>query len=70
MNTADLINLLAAGEARGDRNAVLRRCARARALGCAGSVVLMSVVFGVRHDLLSVMHTPLYWAKLAFPLCV
>jgi len=32
--------------------------------------VLMSVVFGVRHDLWSVAHTPIFWAKLAFPFCV
>ncbi|MCP3712971.1 DUF1109 domain-containing protein [Paraburkholderia sp. CNPSo 3274] len=70
MKTDDLINLLAAGDARVDRKAVLRRFARALALGFAGSVVLMSVVFGVRHDLMSVMHTPIFWAKVAFPLCV
>ena len=70
MKTDDLINLLATGDARVDRKAVLRRFARALVTGFAGSVVLMSVVFGVRHDLMSVMHTPIFWVKLAFPLCV
>jgi len=67
MKTDDLISLLATGVARVDRKATLRRFARALPLGFAGSVVLMSVVFGVRHDLWSVAHTPIFWAKLAFP---
>ena len=67
MKTDDLINLLATGVMRVDRKAALRRFARALPLGFAGSVVLMSVVFGVRHDLWSVAHTPIFWAKLAFP---
>lgn len=70
MKTDDLIKLLATGDARVDRKAALRRIARALLLGFAGSVVLMSVVFGVRRDLMSVMHTPIFWVKLAFPLCV
>lgn len=70
MKTDDLIDLLATGDTRVDRKAVLRRFAKALLLGFAGSVVLMSVVFGVRRDLMSVMHTPMFWAKLAFPLCV
>ncbi|MFT0172697.1 DUF1109 domain-containing protein [Paraburkholderia mimosarum] len=67
MKTDDLINLLATGVMRVDRKVALRRFARALPLGFAGSVVLMSVVFGVRHDLWSVAHTPIFWAKLAFP---
>ncbi|QGZ58714.1 DUF1109 domain-containing protein [Paraburkholderia acidiphila] len=70
MKTDDLIDLLATGDARVDRKAARLRFARALLLGFAGSVVLMSVVFGVRRDLMSVMHTPIFWVKLAFPLCV
>ncbi|HTH62249.1 MAG TPA: DUF1109 domain-containing protein [Paraburkholderia sp.] len=70
MNTDDLISLLSTGVTQVDRQAVLRRFARALALGFAGSLLLMSVVFGVRHDLSSVAQTAIFWAKLAFPLAV
>ncbi|MEI7290773.1 DUF1109 domain-containing protein [Paraburkholderia tropica] len=70
MKTDDLISLLSTGVARVDRKAALRRFARALPLGFAGSLVLMSIVFGVRHDLLTVAQTPIFWAKLAFPVCV
>lgn len=70
MKTDDLISLLSTGVARVDRKVALRRFARALPLGFAGSLVLMSIVFGVRHDLLTVAQTPIFWAKLAFPVCV
>lgn len=70
MKTDDLIDLLATGVARVDRKAVPRRFARALPFGFAGSVLLMSIVFGVRHDLLSVAQTSIFWAKLAFPCAV
>ncbi|MFP3740243.1 NrsF family protein, partial [Burkholderia sp. SIMBA_019] len=53
MKTDDLISLLSTGVARVDRKVALRRFARALPLGFAGSLVLMSIVFGVRHDLLT-----------------
>ncbi|AIP48658.1 hypothetical protein DR56_2829 [Burkholderia pseudomallei MSHR5858] len=30
----------------------------------------MTIAFGVRPDLSAVMRTPIFWAKLAFPICV
>jgi hypothetical protein len=70
MRTDDLIDLLAAGDVRVDRVAVGRRFAQALPLGFIGSVLLMLVVYGLRRDLASVAQTSLFWAKLAFPLCV
>lgn len=70
MKTDDLINLLATGVTRVDRKAVLRRFARALPLGLAGSLAIVMVVFGVRPDLMSVAQTPIFWAKLAFPVAV
>ncbi|HEY1607916.1 MAG TPA: DUF1109 domain-containing protein [Paraburkholderia sp.] len=70
MKTDELINLLATGISQVDRKAALRRFMKALPLGFAGSIVLMSIVFGVRHDLWSVAHTPIFWLKVAFPFCV
>lgn len=70
MKTDDLIDLLSTGVTRVDRKAVLRRFARALPLGLAGSLVIVALVFGVRPDLMSVAQTPIFWAKLAFPVAV
>lgn len=70
MKTDDLIDLLSTGVTRVDRKAILRRFARALPLGLAGSLVIVALVFGVRPDLMSVAHTPIFWAKLAFPVAV
>jgi hypothetical protein len=70
MKTDDLIGLLANQVTRVDRGAVARLFARALLFGGLGSLVLMSVVFGVRHDLASVARTTIFWAKLAYPLAI
>lgn len=70
MKTDDLIDLLSTGVTRVDRKAVLRRFARALPLGLAGSLVIVALVFGVRPDLMIVAQTPIFWAKLAFPVAV
>jgi hypothetical protein len=70
MKTDDLITLLSTGVTRVDRKAVVRRFARALPLGLVGSLVMVAIVFGVRRDLMDVAQTPIFWAKLAFPLAV
>lgn len=70
MKTDDLITLLSTGVTRVDRKAAVRRFARALPLGLAGSLMLVAIVFGVRRDLLDVAQTPIFWAKIAFPLAV
>jgi hypothetical protein len=70
MKTDDLIELLATGDARLDRPAVPRRFAQALTLGLTGSVILMLAVYGPRRDLASIAQTAIFWAKVAFPLCV
>ncbi len=70
MNTNELIQMLAAGVAPVPRPAFARRYARAMALGALGSVLLMALVFGVRPDLGQMWVTPMFWAKLAFPLAM
>ncbi|SAK84199.1 hypothetical protein AWB76_05813 [Caballeronia temeraria] len=68
MKTDELITLLSNQVTRVDRTVVSRRFVQALLLGAAGSLVLMSIVFGVRHDIGIVARTGIFWAKLAFPL--
>jgi hypothetical protein len=70
MKTDDLIEMLSAGESRVDRSAIGRRFPLALMLGGIGSVVLMLLIYGLRRDLSSIAMTPLFWAKVAYPLCV
>ncbi len=70
MKTDDLISMLSNQVTRVDRGAVARRFVKALLLGALGSLLLMSVVFGVRHDLASVAGTTVFWAKIAYPLAI
>lgn len=70
MKTDDLIHLLSTGAIRVDRAAVRRRFAQALPLGALGSVILMLMVYRLRPDLATIAMTPIFWAKMAFPLCV
>jgi len=70
MRTDDLISMLSNQVTRVDRGAVARRFVKALLLGALGSLLLMSVVFGVRHDLASVAGTTVFWAKIAYPLAI
>jgi hypothetical protein len=70
MKTDDLISLLSNQVTRVDRVAVARRFIKAMLLGALGSLILMTIVFGVRHDLGSVALTSIFWAKLAYPLAI
>jgi hypothetical protein len=70
MKTDDLIGLLANQVTRVDRAAVARRFAKALPLGVLGSFIVMTIVFGIRHDLASVARTGVFWAKLAYPFAI
>jgi hypothetical protein len=70
MKTDDLIGLLANQVTRVDRAAVARRFAKALPLGLLGSFIVMTIVFGIRHDLADVARTGVFWAKLAYPLAI
>ncbi|WP_109480499.1 DUF1109 domain-containing protein [Paraburkholderia sp. C35] len=70
MKTDDFIGLLSNQVTQVDRGAIARRFAKALLLGGLGSLILMSVVFGVRHDLAAVARTTVFWAKLAYPLAI
>lgn len=67
MKTDDMISMLAANITPVDRGILARRYRWALLLGGLGSVLLMSAVFGIRPDITTMLRTPLFWAKLAFP---
>lgn len=70
MKTNDFIDMLAAGVTPVERGVPARRLGSALAVAAVGAVLLMTIAFGVRPDLPAVMRTPIFWAKLAFPICV
>jgi hypothetical protein len=70
MKTDQLIDLLATDVPPADRAASTRRFARALPVGALGSVILMLIVYGLRPDLGVVAKTALFWAKVAYPLCI
>jgi len=70
MKTDDLINMLAAGAPAVDRHALSKRFCVAVLIGLVVAASLVMAVLGVRSDLSSVATTPLFWAKIAFPLCL
>jgi hypothetical protein len=67
MKTDDMILMLAANVTPVDRGILARRYHWALLLGGLGSVLLMSMVYGIRPDIAMMLATPLFWAKLAFP---
>lgn len=70
MNTDDFISLLASGVAPVDRRMLAKRFSGAVLAGLLGATLLVIAIMGVRPDLGQVMATPIFWAKIAFPLCL
>jgi len=67
MKTDDLVSLLATGIRPVDRHIMRRAFVRAIALGGAGALVLMALLYGVRPDIQQMLVTPLFWIKVALP---
>ncbi|MGV8889056.1 MAG: NrsF family protein [Pseudomonas sp.] len=70
MNTDDFISMLARGVAPRDRWILAKRFSLAVLVGFPGAVLLVISVLGVRPDLAQAAVTPIFWAKIAFPLCL
>jgi hypothetical protein len=70
MKTDDLVAMLAAGAEVADPRYVEKRFAVALAAGLAGASLLMVLLLGVRHDLMQVMATGMFWLKVSFPVAV
>ncbi|MNK75487.1 hypothetical protein D3C87_950280 [compost metagenome] len=70
MNTDDFISLLASGVTPVDRRTLAKRFSGAVLAGLLGATLLVIAIMGIRPDLGQVMATPIFWAKIAFPLCL
>ncbi len=70
MKTDDFISMLATGVAPVDRHVLAKRFSVAMLLGAVGATVIVALLLGVRRDLAVVAATPIFWAKIALPLCL
>ena len=70
MRTDDLVGLLSTGITPVKRGTAGRRFGIALPLAAIGATLLMATVFGIRPDLGAIVKTPIFWEKLAFPLCI
>ncbi|ACD19491.1 DUF1109 domain-containing protein [Paraburkholderia phytofirmans] len=70
MRTDDLVGLLSTGITPVRRGTAARRFGISLPIAMLGATALMAAVFGVRPDLAVVVKTPIFWEKLALPLCL
>jgi len=70
MRTDDLVGLLSTGITPVRRGTAARRFGISLPIAMLGATALMATVFGVRPDLGAVVNTPIFWEKLALPLCL
>jgi hypothetical protein len=70
MKTDDLISMLAGGVTPVDRGLLAKRFSLAVVLAALGSLVMVLSLFGARPDLSVVAQTPLFWGKVALPVCL
>ncbi|GLQ51869.1 DUF1109 domain-containing protein [Dyella flava] len=68
MKTEDLVELLSTDIEPVKKNALALLLMGSVLAALAGAFVIMVTVFGIRPDLASVIATPIFWEKLAFPL--
>lgn len=68
MKTDDFIGMLASGITPVDRHALAKRFSVAVLAGLVVATLLVTIILGVRPDLATVATTPIFWAKIAFPL--
>lgn len=70
MRTDDLVGLLSTGITPVRKGTAARRFGISLPIAAIGATALMATVFGVRPDLGAVVNTPIFWEKLALPLCL
>ncbi|MEM5460666.1 DUF1109 domain-containing protein [Paraburkholderia phytofirmans] len=70
MRTDDLVGLLSTGVTPVRRGTAARRFIISLPVAAVGATALMATVFGVRPDLGAVVKAPIFWEKLALPLCL
>jgi hypothetical protein len=67
MKTDELITVLAAAGAARDPRPAARRYPLALAAGAVAALAMMWAGWGIRPDLVTAMHLPMFWVKLAIP---
>jgi hypothetical protein len=70
METDRLVSLLAADVTPVDPHAATRRLSWALLAGAIGATLLVLIFYGPRPDLREMLVTPLFWAKVAFPVAL
>jgi len=70
MRTDDLVGLLSTGITPVRKGTVVRRFGISLPISAIGATALTATAFGVRPDLGAVVNTPIFWEKLALPLCL
>lgn len=70
MKTNELTSMLATGIVRTDPHSVGRRFTAALFFGFMGATSMLMAIYGVRGDMPTLLPTPLFWLKVAFPLAV
>ncbi|WP_233809684.1 DUF1109 domain-containing protein [Paraburkholderia sp. HP33-1] len=70
MNTDEFISLLAAGVSPVDRHVIAKRFCVAVLVGAAAATLITATLLGIRRDLTEVALKPIFWAKIALPLCL
>ena len=70
MKTDDLVAMLATGITPVPQHAANRPMALALLAGVPASLAILLLGYGLRRDLMQVIDLPMFWVKLAFPLCI
>ena len=70
MKTDEFVSLLAAGGGAVESGTTARRHALAIGWGGMGAMLLMAIFLGVRADIADAVRLPMFWLKLAFPVCL
>ena len=70
MKTDDLVVMLATGVTPVSQHAASRRLGLALSVGVAVSLTILIFGYGLRRDLMPATALPMFWVKLAYPLCI
>ena len=70
MKTDDLVTMLATGIAPVPKHSASRPMLLALLAGVPASLAILMFGYGLRRDLMQVLDVPMFWVKLAFPLCI
>jgi hypothetical protein len=70
MKTDELVSLLVTGAEPVLPGTTARRYSLAVGWGGMGATLLMAILLGVRADLAEAVRLPMFWLKLAFPICL